>query len=206
MGEIYLPKHATTEEACDWLSEKLGERWTLPRLLECGLIPWFWLDFTPGWPAIFGDKVEGYLAPVLFACDTQRLAVVRQEVKVNLSRTHNGQIIKIGPPALSVPIGELRFLKSDIERLANEFLVPTAAMAVRPKQRSAVQDDAILAAIKQAGYDPVALPQQQAGKSSVKNMVRQALDGKHPFVGSTVFDKAWDRLRRNGEIVGGRSK
>jgi hypothetical protein len=129
MNGSYLPQEATLDEACDWLREQTGERWVLPRLLECGLMPRFWLDYTPGWPAMFGSRLEGYLAPVIFAGDTQRLAADRQGVQVNFTRTHDGKITKIGPPALTVPVGDLRFLRSDIEQLARDICRPTPQAA-----------------------------------------------------------------------------
>jgi hypothetical protein len=70
-----------------------------------------------------------------------------------------------------------------------------------PLQRSAAQDAAILAAIREAGCDPLALPVNETGKSGVKAKVRRAIANNTMFVGTTVFDKAWERLRRQGDIA-----
>lgn len=77
---------------------------------------------------------------------------------------------------------------------------PQQVETVKPVQRTAAQDAAILNAITQAGYDPLALPKNEAGKSGAKAEIRKALDGNPLFVGATVFDKAWDRLRSNEDI------
>lgn len=71
----------------------------------------------------------------------------------------------------------------------------------RPVQRSAAQDAAILAAIRAAGFNPLALPKNETGKPGPKAAVRQAMNGKPLFVGKTVFNKAWERLSARGDIV-----
>ena len=72
----------------------------------------------------------------------------------------------------------------------------------KPKQRSAAQDEAIMAAIRAAGHDPKALPPRQAGRAGIKRHVRTQLEGTTLFPsGSTVFDRAWERLRRQDDIA-----
>ena len=71
----------------------------------------------------------------------------------------------------------------------------------RPMQRSAAQDVVILAAIRSAGHNPQMLPVNESGKPGVKATIRTALGGEALFVGATVFEKAWDRLRRQGDIA-----
>jgi len=121
----YLPKHSNIEQACTWLQARTGETWVLPRLLEHGLMPWFWLDYTPGWPAIFGDRVEGYLAPMVFASDTQRLEADGTDALVNITRAHDGTIFKPSP-GMRVPLSDLRFKRADVERVAATITVQAA--------------------------------------------------------------------------------
>ena len=71
----------------------------------------------------------------------------------------------------------------------------------KPLQRSAAQDAAILDEIKKQGYNPTALPKNDPGKSGIKAAVRQALSKKKLFSGTTVFDKAWERLTKCMDIV-----
>lgn len=79
---------------------------------------------------------------------------------------------------------------------------PTPAPdTVKPLQRSAAQDAAILTQVTSLGYDPLALPQNKPGKAGVKSAVRNALSKDRLFTGAKVFDKAWERLSANGEIV-----
>lgn len=89
-------------------------------------------------------------------------------------------------------------------------LEPQAAPAVAPKpsaenkpvQRFAAQDAAVLEAIREHGHDPLGLPPNEPGKPGVKAAMRQALTGTPLFPkNSTVFDKAWDRLRASKEIA-----
>lgn len=71
---------------------------------------------------------------------------------------------------------------------------------VPPRQRQTVQEDAILDKLEELGYDPLALPIPQAGKSGAKSKVKQALGKEGVWAGRTVFPKAWDRLRAEGRI------
>ncbi len=74
--------------------------------------------------------------------------------------------------------------------------------APKPKQRSAAQYEAILTAIRAAGHDPKALPPRQPGRAGIKRHVRTQLEGTTLFPsGSTVFDRAWERLRQQDDIA-----
>jgi len=120
MTKPYLPNRATIQESCLWLEAETGEHWTLPRLLECGMQPHFWLDFSPGYPAIFGSRTEGYLAPMIFQGDIDRLSTERSDVVlVTWTLAHDGTPIKaLEPHAWPVSIDDLRFLRKDIMRLS----------------------------------------------------------------------------------------
>ena len=123
MTADYLPKNATFTEACDWLKVQTGDSWTLARLLENGLMPWFWLDYKPGYPAIFGDHIEGYLAPMVFAGDTHRLEADGSNALVNLTRAHDGVVMKV-EPGMTVPLNELRFKREDLQALSSTLKKP----------------------------------------------------------------------------------
>lgn len=72
-------------------------------------------------------------------------------------------------------------------------IVAESAVTV-PVQRSAAQDNAMLAVIVGLGIDPLALPKINPGKRGLKAAVRDALE-LHPMLRSTkVFDHAWTRL------------
>lgn len=62
------------------------------------------------------------------------------------------------------------------------------------------QEVAILAEIKKLGFDPMALPKNPPGKAGIKAAVRKALEKSPLFKGSTVFKKAWGRLREYRHI------
>ncbi len=76
---------------------------------------------------------------------------------------------------------------------------PAAAPEVAPKPlpRQRAQEMAILAALRNAGFDPLALPRPAPGKACpAKAGARAAL----PAMTDCVFDKAWQRLRNSREI------
>jgi hypothetical protein len=81
--------------------------------------------------------------------------------------------------------------------------VITGIETAKPLQRCAAQEAAILAAIRKAGHDPLAMPARDSGKAGVKAGMRAALEGVNTLFpkGSRVFDKAWERLLQQGGIV-----
>lgn len=114
----YIPKLATIEQSCEWLRARLGGVWILQRLLECHLKPYFWIDYKPGHPQIFGGKVEGYLTWMVFASDVHRLEADGTNALVNMFTAHDGTLVKI-EPGWTVPLSELRFKREALERVAS---------------------------------------------------------------------------------------
>ena len=114
----YIPKLATIEQSCEWLRARLGGMWILPRLLECHLKPYFWIDFKPGYPQIFGPHVEGYLTHMVFSGDVRRLEIDGTNALVNMFTAHDGTLVK-SEPGWIVPLSELRFKREAIERVAS---------------------------------------------------------------------------------------
>lgn len=133
----YLPRIATTEEACAWLRAKTGESWRLARLLEYRVMPWLWLDYAPGLPDIFGDRLEGYLAPMIFSGDTGRLAAGATDVLLTMTKAHDGKLFRRNP-GLTEELSALRFKRDDLEELAASF---AAASGAPKKGGASVQPD-----------------------------------------------------------------
>lgn len=76
-------------------------------------------------------------------------------------------------------------------------VVPEIGVATKPLQRQAYQEQEILRVLAELGHDPQKLPVSPAGQPGVKAEVRSTLN----WQGSTVFDKAWERLRGRKEIA-----
>ena len=170
----YIQKFATIEQSCDWLRARTGGVWTLPRLLECHLKPYFWLDYKPGYEELFGGRVEGYRTWMIFAGDVQRLEFDGTSALVNMFTTHDGTLAKI-EPGWTVPLAELRFKREELERVASilegealrqnpapsgtpenaappvPVVTPAAATITRNKLRTDSLDAPIQKAIEQAG-------------------------------------------------------
>lgn len=125
----YLPKDATINEACDWLHAKTGQTWVLARLLECHLTPYFWLDYKPGYPAIYGNRIEGYQTRMMFQGDLCRLESDRGDALVNMFTAHDGTLVKV-QPGLRVPLSELKFKRESVERVAE--IINKTAPALSP--------------------------------------------------------------------------
>lgn len=80
---------------------------------------------------------------------------------------------------------------------------PVPAAQVKPVSRFEAQEAEILAAIREAGHDPLLLPETPPGKSGIKAVIKGKLVGiskLFPMKGSQ-FDKAWVRLRASGQIA-----
>ena len=115
---MYLPTYTTIDETCDWLEHRTNETWTLARLLEVGqLVPHFWIDYVTGYPQIFGDRLEGYLSKMLFHGDVMRLAADRADAKVTMFTAHDGTLVRM-QPAWLVKLKHIRFIRQDVERVA----------------------------------------------------------------------------------------
>ena len=127
----YLPKDATSEQACNWLQAKTGQTWILPRLLECHLTPYFWLDYKPGYHTVFGEKIEGYQTSIAFQGDLCRLESDGTEALVTMFAAHDGSLVKI-EPGLRVPLTELRFKRAEIEATAEIINSTAPAQAAKP--------------------------------------------------------------------------
>lgn len=73
---------------------------------------------------------------------------------------------------------------------------PESVAPRRPMGRQIFQENEILRVIRELGYDPKALPKDTSGKDGIKAKVRAML---HFSV--SVFDKAWERLAKNKDII-----
>ncbi len=119
----YLPEWATLEEAESWLEAMTGEPWPLPRLLAAAVGPSVWLkpdaDVPPSYMEhLFEGRSEGYLAPVCFGGDCERLAIDRTGA-LSVTRTPSGTLVRFTPP-IDFTLSELRFPAPKLRRLAEE--------------------------------------------------------------------------------------
>jgi hypothetical protein len=119
-----LPNRATTEETCLWLSGQTGTPWNLARLLENGLTPYVWLDYSDDLADLFAEGITGYAAPIVFIDDTQRLAAGSDDVLIRFTRDSDRLAIKLKEPGIRKPLDALRFFQRDVAKLADELLHP----------------------------------------------------------------------------------
>ena len=127
----YLPKDATIEQSCAWLQAETGQTWILPRLMECHLTPYFWLDYKPGYPRLFGDRLEGYQTRMVFQGDLTRLESDGGVAFVTMFTAHDDTLVKV-EPGWPVPLSELRFKREAVERVA-EIINRTKAAKTEPQ-------------------------------------------------------------------------
>lgn len=82
------------------------------------------------------------------------------------------------------------------DETSNESATSEKAGYPRRESAQAKQDQEVIEAIKQLGYNPRKLPKRKQGKAWVKSDVRNHLKWRN-----TIFDKTWERLRQSEEIA-----
>ena len=75
-----------------------------------------------------------------------------------------------------------------------------SATLVRPPKAQDQQEQEVIRAVIALGFNPLAIPVRRRGQSGVKSQIKESLGTKNHWVGSTVFDKTWERLRSKGGI------
>lgn len=94
-----------------------------------------------------------------------------------------------------VPL-EFRNLAEDIEAQTSRNV-----LEIKPIPKQVQQQQIILKIIFELGFDPLNLPKSKSGKPSLKADVRRiATQNKKLFGSNGVFDKAWERCRKDGTI------
>lgn len=124
MTPTTLPDRATVQETCLWLAEQTNSPWTLARLLEQGLTPNVWLDYSAELAPLFAEGITGYAAPVVFTEDVQRLAAGSDDVLIRFTNDSDRIAIQLKPPGIRRPLADLRFFRRDIAQLAEDVLNP----------------------------------------------------------------------------------
>lgn len=118
----YLPKWATAQEAGEWLQTTTGEAWPLPRLIEAGAEMAVHLDCANDAPpeiveVLFMGRREGFMAPVHFMGDIDRMAFVRDGGTLTMTQRPDGATVRITPPA-RFAAEELRFQAASLRAIA----------------------------------------------------------------------------------------
>lgn len=145
-----LPYRATTEQACAWLATETGNAWTLARLIEHELTPYVWLDYDAAYPELFGDANGGYAAPIFYEEDTRRLAEGSSDVLITITKDAYKIVTRLPAPGFRRALEELRFQKSDLERLAKKLKreampQPVKVEAIRESQAGINREQVIAA-------------------------------------------------------------
>jgi hypothetical protein len=137
MSNADLPFRATTAEACAWLEQQTGTAWNLARMLEHQLTPVVWLDYDPAYPELFGDANGGYAAPIFFKDDIAHLAAGSGDVLITFTKNAYKLPARLPEPGFRRPLDQLRFQKSDLDRLAAKLKQDAQAPQQQPQATSA---------------------------------------------------------------------
>lgn len=133
LKQDFLAKYATVEATCEWLEGQTGSKWSLARLLESGLKPWFMLAREPNHnepihDELFGKGQATYPAQILSERDIQNLAIDGREAIVHKITAHDGREVDVGPVGLwRVPLHEIRFRSEDIQTLAGRHALSASS-------------------------------------------------------------------------------
>lgn len=206
----YLPPKATSAEAIEWLNKQTGEKWTLARIIEAWILPWFWLDYSPEYASLFGDRIEGFTVQMEPGTDKQRLLENTCETTflVTMFRTPEGVLSSDGAlvrGSLWLPMEALRFAREDIQLLANGRQRADSGdqMTERPKPipKKLLQSQRIIQTLQEMGIDPNAMPPSVRGQRGHKILVWEKVKKEVAvFVSQEAFNSAWKRMLKSGEL------
>jgi hypothetical protein len=98
------------------------------------------------------------------------------------------------PNGVKITKTNLVILTAEISRIKAEQVQADGGDSIKPVQRSAAQDAAIISALKTLGHDPKRLPKNAPGKPGVRSEVWAILKKNSKTFSSTkVFTNAWER-------------
>ena len=116
-----------------------------------------------------------------------------------MTRNTRSGLPVIEPDAPTVYITEL-----DAKKWLQAQMLPYIWQPGQPNRQPstpAQRESAILAKIVELGHDPKNIPKAESGKAGVKSTVKKSLGSRGIWSGSTVFDKAWEKLRANCDVA-----
>ena len=79
--------------------------------------------------------------------------------------------------------------------------LPATSKQPSPIKRQIEQEDEIIQTLKDLGYDPMKLPKYTPGRPDFKRDVKVKIGTQGMWAGSSVFNKAWDRLGSKNRIA-----
>lgn len=123
MTSDYLPAWATLAEACEWLQAATGEPWPVARLLAAPVNLAIWLepgdDLAPEvLDGLFAGRHEGFMAPLIFGGDSERLAFERSGGAMSVTTSPRGHTVRI-TPAVKFAADELRVSDRSLREVAD---------------------------------------------------------------------------------------
>ena len=77
---------------------------------------------------------------------------------------------------------------------------PIGTVTHQPLQRGKALQNTIIESLKQMGYDPQSLPRKDPGKEGPRAEARKHLEARAVPLTESTFKKAWQELRKFGEI------
>lgn len=187
----YLPKWATAEEACSWLEGQTGEAWPLARLLESGLSPSVWLDYSPDAPKeIFGDRTEGILVRMLFGGDKNRLEIDRTGL-LTMTKLPDGRLFR-ATPGIPFDVAQLRYSADGLAKLVHGKECFPAQSANPPQD---IPSEGLREATKIMGARGGSKPKRSEG---IELAIRKRLTEGRAGMGQTT-EHLWNYLAKKKE-------
>jgi hypothetical protein len=132
MTSTTLPSWATTEETLAWLNNKTGTNWNLASVLERGLTPHVWLDYSEEHSGLFAEGITRYPAPIFFVDDIKHLSEGGTDILIRMTKDSDRISFKLKPPGITKPIDALRFFQRDIAQFMEDFLNPKEEIPPKP--------------------------------------------------------------------------
>ena len=173
---IRLSPFSNLDTAARWLAERTGEQWCPRDLLDLahGLRLYVWLDFNPMHPELFGDRTEGFVAPICFAGDSNRLAFDGGSGALTMTFLPDGRVVRF-KPGVAFSAEAVRVDRDSLKHLANKRKPEgETSEARRERLRTILRDE--------YGKNPRGALNRAAAKEKVKRQTFTDAFGK----GATV--------------------
>lgn len=100
---------------------------------------------------------------------------------------------------------DIRIRSESMARVLELFAARWTAPELKPESgqlRSKAQEAAILSELQRLNYNPLRLPDREKGKPGPRAEIKEVLLKNAQLFTAKSFEKAWDRLRADGRIVG----
>lgn len=111
---------------------------------------------------------------------------------------------KLRNPETRFPVGDYQLKRATVEFWYASKTASQSSTAYVAAPKQITQEQRIIELLKDQGHNPRLLPKRDAGKRGAKAEIRSLALHDPALFSKSSFNKAWDRLRAQGEVADSR--